>query len=147
MSDEIMLKYMEINGTLKSSKEELIIIEEELEKIPIKSYNSEIVNFLICRKEELEQTINHCNGLLNVLPLIDEKISGKDRIMLLLMDAEDEYYDLDEKIDDMLESSVGYDNEEIQTFINHREKLALKIYYCRDLLNLNNPEREKILQK
>ena len=47
----------------------------------------------------------------------------------------------------MLESSVGYDNEEIQTFINHREKLALKIYYCRDLLNLNNPEREKILQK
>ena len=67
--------------------------------------------------------------------------------MLLLMDAEDEYYDLDEKIDDMLESSVGYDNEEIQTFINRREKLALKIYYCRDLLNLNGPEREKILQK
>lgn len=147
MNDEIMSKYMDLNETLESSKEELIIIEEELKQAPLYNYNPEIVNFLIRRKEELEKTIRHCNSLSNVLPLIDKKLNGEDRIMLLLLDAEDEFYSLDEKIDDILESSAGYDNEEIYTLINRRDKLALKIYYCRDLLSLNDPEKEKILQK
>ena len=145
MNDEIMSKYMELSETLKSSKEELLIIEEELKQAPIQSYNPEIVKFLTRRKEELEKTIEHCESLSNVLPLIDDKISGQNRIMLLLMDAEEEFYSLDEKIEDMLESSVGYDNEKIHILINRRDKLALKIYYCRDLLKLNDQEKEKIL--
>lgn len=147
MNDEIMYKYIGLNEALKSSNEELMVIEEELEKSSVQDYNSEIVAFLVRRKEELLNKIKRYTDLLNIFPLINEKLNGKDRLMFLLVSAEDEFYSLDEQIDDTLESSTGYDNEDLYALINRRDKLALKIYYCRDLLELNDPDKEKILQK
>lgn len=147
MEDETISKYRGLNEILRLSNEELLIIEEELGQVLEHSYNTEVVRFLTRRKEELVKKIKECIELLRIITLSEEELDGKDRIMYLLMCAEEEFYSIDKKIDDILETSDGLDNEELQTLISRRDKLSLKIYYCRDLLNLNIPEKEKTFQK